>query len=75
MKKILIVAGGYSKEREISIKTAKSVYKSRWQPPAVYTGTTSIIHRRYQIPPSSEVAAGSSVPLSTSLAAAASAAA
>ena len=27
MKKILIVAGGYSKEREISIKTAKSVYK------------------------------------------------
>ena len=27
MKKILIVAGGYSKEREISIKTAKSVFK------------------------------------------------
>ena len=27
MKKILILAGGYSKEREISIKTANSVYK------------------------------------------------
>ena len=26
MKKILIVAGGYSKEREISLLTAKSVY-------------------------------------------------
>ena len=26
MKKIFIIAGGYSKEREISIKTAKSVY-------------------------------------------------
>ena len=26
-KKILILAGGYSKEREISFKTAKSVYK------------------------------------------------
>ena len=26
MKKILILAGGYSKEREISISTAKSVY-------------------------------------------------
>ena len=26
MKKILILAGGYSKEREISLKTAKSVY-------------------------------------------------
>ena len=26
-KKILIVAGGYSNEREISLKTAKSVYK------------------------------------------------
>ena len=26
MKRILIVAGGYSNEREISIKTAKSVY-------------------------------------------------
>ena len=26
MKKILILAGGYSKEKEISIKTAKSVY-------------------------------------------------
>ncbi len=26
MKKILIVAGGYSKEREISLKTARSVY-------------------------------------------------
>ena len=25
-KKILILAGGYSKERDISIKTAKSVY-------------------------------------------------
>ena len=25
MKKILILAGGYSKERDISIKTAKSV--------------------------------------------------
>ena len=27
MKKILIIAGGYSKEREISLLTAKSVYK------------------------------------------------
>ena len=27
MKKILILAGGYSKEREISLKTAKSVYQ------------------------------------------------
>ena len=27
MKKILILAGGYSKEREISIKTANSVYE------------------------------------------------
>ena len=27
MKKILILAGGYSNEREISIQTAKSVYK------------------------------------------------
>ena len=27
MKKIFIIAGGYSKEREISIKTANSVYK------------------------------------------------
>ena len=27
MKKILIVAGGYSKEREVSLLTAKSVYK------------------------------------------------
>ena len=26
MKKILILAGGYSKEKEISIKTAKSVF-------------------------------------------------
>ena len=26
-QKILIVAGGYSKEREISLKTAKSVFK------------------------------------------------
>ena len=26
-KKILILAGGYSKEREISIKTAKAVFK------------------------------------------------
>ena len=26
MKKIFIIAGGYSKEREISIKTAKSVH-------------------------------------------------
>ena len=26
-KKILILAGGYSKEREISLKTAKSVFK------------------------------------------------
>ena len=26
MKKILILAGGYSNEREISLKTAKSVY-------------------------------------------------
>ena len=26
MKKILILAGGYSKEKEVSIKTAKSVY-------------------------------------------------
>ena len=26
MKKILIVAGGYSNEREISLRTAKSVY-------------------------------------------------
>ena len=26
-KKILILAGGYSKERDISIKTAKAVYK------------------------------------------------
>ena len=26
MKKILILAGGYSKEREVSKKTAKSVY-------------------------------------------------
>ena len=26
MKKILILAGGYSKEREISLNTAKSVY-------------------------------------------------
>ena len=26
MKKILILAGGYSKEKEISIQTAKSVY-------------------------------------------------
>ena len=26
MKKILIIAGGYSNEREISLKTAKSVY-------------------------------------------------
>ena len=27
-KKVLILAGGYSKEREISIKTGKEVYKS-----------------------------------------------
>ena len=27
MKKIFIIAGGYSNEREISLKTAKSVYK------------------------------------------------
>ena len=27
MKKILILAGGYSKERDISLLTAKSVYK------------------------------------------------
>ena len=27
MKKILILAGGYSNEREISIQTARSVYK------------------------------------------------
>ena len=27
MKKIFILAGGYSKEREISLKTAKSVHK------------------------------------------------
>ena len=27
-KKILILAGGHSKEREISIKTGKEVYKS-----------------------------------------------
>ena len=27
MKKILIVAGGYSNEREISFQTAKSVYR------------------------------------------------
>ena len=27
MKKVLILAGGYSKEREISIKTAKAVFK------------------------------------------------
>ena len=27
MKKVLIIAGGYSKEREISILTAKSVFK------------------------------------------------
>ena len=27
MKKILILAGGYSNEKEISLKTAKSVYK------------------------------------------------
>ena len=26
MKKILILAGGYSKEKEVSIQTAKSVY-------------------------------------------------
>ena len=26
-KKILILAGGYSKEREISIQTAKAVFK------------------------------------------------
>ena len=26
MKKILILAGGYSKEKEISLKTAKSVF-------------------------------------------------
>jgi len=26
-KKVLILAGGYSKEREISIKTAKAVFK------------------------------------------------
>ena len=26
-RKILIIAGGYSKEREISLKTAISVYK------------------------------------------------
>ena len=26
MKRILIVAGGYSNEREISLQTAKSVY-------------------------------------------------
>ena len=26
-KKILILAGGYSKERDISLKTAKAVYK------------------------------------------------
>ena len=26
-QKILLVAGGYSKEREISLKTAKSVHK------------------------------------------------
>ena len=26
-KKILIIAGGYSKEREISLLTARSVYK------------------------------------------------
>ena len=26
MNKILIIAGGYSKEREISFQTAKSVY-------------------------------------------------
>ena len=27
MKKILILSGGYSKEREISLQTANSVYK------------------------------------------------
>ena len=27
MKKILILSGGYSKEREISLQTADSVYK------------------------------------------------
>ena len=27
-KKVLILAGGYSKEREISLKTGKEVYKS-----------------------------------------------
>ena len=27
MKKILILAGGYSNEKEISLQTAKSVYK------------------------------------------------
>ena len=27
MKKIFIVAGGYSKEREVSLLTAKSVYQ------------------------------------------------
>ena len=26
MKKILILAGGYSKEKEVSLQTAKSVY-------------------------------------------------
>ena len=26
MKKIVILAGGYSKEREVSLQTAKSVY-------------------------------------------------
>ena len=28
MKKILILGGGYSREREISLLTAKSVYQS-----------------------------------------------